>query len=157
VSQFVIDAAKRPPADRAFSRPAAFDPCRVVMRLPVALLVVALAPAFEQIDTTGARPGGVGLLLHTMYYVTEVRWIDEFRADTSQISTQELERATLLVRSMAGTFAPARLKARYQENLRALIDAQTRGQETAERATRPVLAPVVDILEALKASLARKK
>jgi len=47
-------------------------------------------------------------LLHTVYYVTDLRAVDEFRADTSQISTEELELATLLVRAMSGTFAPAR-------------------------------------------------
>jgi len=44
-----------------------------------------------------------------------------------------------------------------QENLRALLDAKVQGKEMGERCSKPALAPVVDILEALKASLARKK
>jgi DNA end-binding protein Ku len=103
------------------------------------------------------RPGRTGLLLHTMYYRAEVRAVDEFRTDTSGISPQELELATLLVQALAGRFQPAKYKDRYQENLRALIDAKVRGAEMEERGPRPALAPVVDILEALKASLVRKK
>ena len=38
-----------------------------------------------------------------------------------------------------------------------MIDTKIRGQEMEERVAKPALAPVVDILEALKASLARKK
>ena len=103
------------------------------------------------------RPGRSGLLLHTMYYSSEVRAVDEFRTDTSQISAQELELAVLLVRALAGPFVPAKFKDHFQENLRALIDARIQGNEMEERASKPSLAPVVDILEALKASLARKK
>ena len=71
-------------------------------------------------------------------------------------SAQELELAVLLVRALAGPFDPAKFKDHFQENLRALIDARIQGNEMEERASKPSLAPV-DILEALKASLARKK
>lgn len=103
------------------------------------------------------RPGRSGLLLHTMYYSSEVRTVDEFRADTSQVSDQEVNLATLLVHALAGSFEPTKYKDRYQENLRALLDAKVQGKEMEERCSKPALAPVVYILEALKASLARKK
>jgi DNA end-binding protein Ku len=57
----------------------------------------------------------------------------------------------------AGPFAPAKFKDHYQENLRALIQAKIQGKEVTERAAQPALVPVVDILAALKASLARRK
>jgi DNA end-binding protein Ku len=63
----------------------------------------------------------------------------------------------LLVRALAGPFQPAKYHDHYQGNLRALLDAKIQGEELEERASKPVLAPVVDILEALKASLAVKK
>ncbi len=67
-----------------------------------------------------------------------------------------LPRAALRRRPHA-EFEPTKYKDRYQENLRALLDAKVQGKEMEERRSRPALAPVVDILEALKASLARKK
>jgi len=41
--------------------------------------------------------------------------------------------------------------------LRALITDKVQGQDPEQRAASPTLAPVVDIVAALKASLARKK
>jgi DNA end-binding protein Ku len=103
------------------------------------------------------RPGRFGLLLHTLYYSDEVRAVDEFRSDTALVSTQELELAALLVQALAGPFEPAKYKDHYQENLRALLEAKIKGKAMEEPASSPALAPVVDILEALKASLARKR
>ncbi len=103
------------------------------------------------------RPGRTGLILHTLYYRSEVRTVDEFRADTSGLSEQELELATMLVRALSGPFTPSKYQDHYQENLRTLLDAKIQGKELEQRAVRPQLAPVVDILEALKSSLARQR
>jgi DNA end-binding protein Ku len=103
------------------------------------------------------RPGRSGLLLHTMYYSSEVRAMDEFRTDTTRVADQELELATMLVRALAAPFEPSKYRDHYQENVRALLEAKIQGREIEGRAAQPVLAPVVDILEALKASLARKQ
>jgi len=103
------------------------------------------------------RPGRSGLILHTMYYSSEVRAVDEFRTDTTRIANPELELATMLVRALAAPFEPVKYRDHYQENLHALLEAKIQGKEMEDGAGKPVLAPVVDILEALKASLARKK
>jgi DNA end-binding protein Ku len=103
------------------------------------------------------RPGRSGLLLHTMYYSSEVRAMDEFRTDTTRVADQELELATMLVRALAAPFEPSKYRDHYQENVRALLEAKIQGREIEGRAAQPVLATVVDILEALKASLARKQ
>jgi DNA end-binding protein Ku len=103
------------------------------------------------------RPGRCGLVLHTLYYHDEVRALEEFRTDTSPIAARELELARLLVDALAAPFEPVKYRDRYRENLRALIEAKIRGQEVGEGVAEPALAPVVDLLEALKASLARAK
>jgi DNA end-binding protein Ku len=103
------------------------------------------------------RPGVFGLILHTLYYHDEVRALEEFRTDTSQIQGRELELATLLVDSLAAAFEPAKYRDRYRENLRALLDAKIRGQEVVAGVTEPGLPPAMDILEALKASLAKTR
>jgi DNA end-binding protein Ku len=103
------------------------------------------------------RPGVFGLILHTLYYQDEVRALEEFRTDTSQIQGRELELATLLVDSLAAAFEPAKYRDRYRENLRALLDAKIRGQEVVAGVTEPGLPPAMDILEALKASLAKTR
>jgi DNA end-binding protein Ku len=104
------------------------------------------------------RPGRCGLMLHTLFYRDEIRALEEFRTDTEWVAPQELELARLLVESLDAHFEPAKYKDNYRESLRALIDAKIRGEELKlPGATEPTPPPVTDILEALKASLARTK
>ena len=104
------------------------------------------------------RPGRFGLMLHTLFYRDEIRALEEFRTDTEWVTPQELELARLLVESLAAHFEPANYKDNYRESVRALIDAKIRGEELKlPGAIAPASPPVTDILEALKASLARAK
>jgi len=96
-------------------------------------------------------------VLHTMYYSSEVRAVDEFRTDTTRVGDKELELATMLVRAVAAPFEPMKYRDHFQENLHALLEAKIHGKQMEDRPCKPALAPVVDILEALKASLERKK
>ncbi len=102
------------------------------------------------------RPGAHGILMHTMYYAAEVRKMEEFRTDTAQIKDKELELATMLIETLAAAFDPEKYKDSYRENLLSLIEATRQGREIVE-APVPQPAKVVDILEALKQSLAAKK
>jgi DNA end-binding protein Ku len=104
------------------------------------------------------RPGRFGLMLHTLFYRDEIRALEEFRTDTEWVTPQELELARLLVESLAAHFEPANYKDNYRESVRALIDAKIRGEERKQPgAITWAPPPVTDILEALKASLARAK
>jgi DNA end-binding protein Ku len=104
------------------------------------------------------RPGRFGLMLHTLFYRDEIRALDEFRTETEWVTPQELELARLLVESLAAHFEPANYKDNYRESVRALIDAKIRGEERKQPgAIMWAPPPVTDILEALKASLARAK
>ena len=101
------------------------------------------------------RPGQRGILLHTMYYEDEVRKVEEFRTDTSVIKDKELELATTLISSLAAEFEPAKYKDTYRENLMTVIQAKVQGRQVVEAPAAQHLAPVIDIMEALKASLAQ--
>ena len=68
-----------------------------------------------------------------------------------------MELARLLVESLAAHFEPANYKDNYRESVRALIDAKIRGEELKPGAITWAPPPVTDILEALRASLARAK
>jgi len=100
------------------------------------------------------RPGDKGILLHTMYYEDEVRKIEEFRTDTTLVKDKELALATSLISSLEAEFEPIKYQDTYRENLQALIKAKVEGKEFVETPQAQELAPVVDIMEALKASLA---
>lgn len=103
------------------------------------------------------RPGQRGILLHTMYYEDEVRKIEEFRTDTNLAKDKELELATTLITSLAAEFEPIKYKDAYRENLMAMIRAKVEGRQVVEAPQAQELAPVIDIMEALKASLAMGK
>jgi len=103
------------------------------------------------------RPGERGILLHTMYYRDEIRQVEEFRTDTSLVKPKELELAASLVESLAAAFEPEKYSDGYRENLKAMIAAKVEGRETVEAPAPQHLAPVIDIMEALKASLAAAK
>ena len=102
------------------------------------------------------RPGPHGLLMHTMYYADEVRRVEEFRTDTGLVKEQELKLAEMLVESLAAPFQPEKYHDTYRDNLQSLIDAKIKGQEVV---TPPAAEPakVIDIMQALKQSLAAAK
>jgi DNA end-binding protein Ku len=103
------------------------------------------------------RPGPHGILLHTMYYRDEIRQVEEFRTDRSLVKEKELELAMTLVQSLQASFEPEKYKDEYRENLKAMIQAKVEGKEVVETAPAVHKAPVIDILEALKMSLAQAK
>jgi DNA end-binding protein Ku len=99
------------------------------------------------------RPGEQGLVLHTMYYADEVRKVEEFRTNTSLVADKELELAQMFVRTLEAKFEPQKYHDEYRDNLKALIKAKIEGQAIVETVPAPKLAPVVDIMEALRASM----
>lgn len=103
------------------------------------------------------RPGERGILMHTMYYRDEVRQVEEFHTDTSLVKEKELDLAMNLVQSLEAPFEPEKYQDSYRQNLIAMIDAKVKGQEVVEVAPAQHKAPVIDILEALKMSLAEAK
>ena len=102
------------------------------------------------------RPNGKGVVLHTMFYADEVRQVDEFRTDTSEVKEKELNLAKMLIESLIADFEPQKYTDTYRANLQKMIQAKLEGQQVVETPT-PHIAPVIDIMEALKKSLAEQK
>jgi DNA end-binding protein Ku len=102
------------------------------------------------------RPGKKGVMLHTMYYNHEIRQVDEFRTDTSLVKDKELALATNLIEALAADFEPGKYTDEYRDNLLRMIEAKKAGEEVVAT-PEPQQAKVVDIMEALKASLAAAK
>ena len=102
------------------------------------------------------RPHDNGLTLHTMYFADEVRSLPEYgRQDEVKVKPEEIKLAKQLVESLAGDFDPKKYHDEYRERLKGLLDAKLQGQEVTV-AAQPQLAPVIDMMEALKASLAAR-
>jgi DNA end-binding protein Ku len=107
--------------------------------------------------TVFLRPRDNGITLHTMFYANEVAHVEEYgKIEDGKINPQEVKLAEQLVLALAGDFNIKEYKDEYQERLDALIDAKLKGKSIAVSPEVPV-APVIDIMQALKQSLAASK
>jgi DNA end-binding protein Ku len=102
------------------------------------------------------RPGAKGILSHTMYYSDEIRQVEEFRTDTSLVKDKELALAKMLISSLEADFEPQKYHDTYRTNLQKMIEAKIEGKKVVETPSEHI-APVIDIMEALKKSLAEKR
>lgn len=102
------------------------------------------------------RPRAHGLTLHTMFYADEIRSVAEYgQQNGSEPKEQEKKLALQLIESLSAPFQPEKYHDEYRQTLRSMIEAKLKGQEVTA-APHPQLAPVVDLMEALKKSLAAK-
>lgn len=102
------------------------------------------------------RPTAKGLTLHTMFYANEIRAADALPTDKVELKDQEKKLAQQLIESLSTSFEPQKYRDEYQENVRGMISAKLKGQQITEVA-QPHLAPVIDLMEALKKSIAEKQ
>ena len=102
------------------------------------------------------RPGAKGILSHTMYFQDEIRQVEEFRTDTSLVKEKELAMAKMLISSLEENFEPQKYHDSYRENLKKMIEDKIEGRNVVETPSEH-FAPVIDIMEALKKSLAEKR
>jgi DNA end-binding protein Ku len=103
------------------------------------------------------RPREKGMTLHTMFYTNEIREVAEYgKIDAaSEPKPAEKKLAEQLIESLAAPFEPSKYKDNYMESMQKMIEAKRQGQEIAT-AEHPKLAPVIDLMEALKKSIAEK-
>ena len=105
--------------------------------------------------TVFLRPHEGGLMLHTMYYAEEVRKVEGFGAPDVELKEAEVKVAHQLIEALADEWDPEKYKDTFQENLKKLIETKLEGGEVAAVEKPKKLAPVVDLMAALKQSLAQ--
>ncbi len=105
--------------------------------------------------TVFLRPYLGGLMLHTMYYADEVRKLDEFGRPDVELKDAEVKVAHQLIEALAGDWEPEKYHDSFQDNLKQLIETKLEGGEVSEVEKPKKLAPVVDLMFALKQSLAQ--
>jgi len=100
------------------------------------------------------RAARTGLLLHTLFYPNELRAANQPAIRPGKkASSKELSLAKSLIQHLAGPFEPAKFHDTYREAVEHLIEQKRKGEKiTPIRRTRK--APVTDLMEALRRSLA---
>jgi DNA end-binding protein Ku len=100
------------------------------------------------------RPHEGGIMLHTMYYENEVRRIENFGKTDVDIKEAEVKVAHQLIEALSADFEPEKYHDTFEDNLKELIKAHLEGKEVTPVAKPAKLAPVTDLMSALKQSLA---
>jgi DNA end-binding protein Ku len=103
------------------------------------------------------RPDGEALALHTMYFSDEVRQpgreVPELPSE-NEVTDRELSMAQLLIESMESDWDPERFHDTHREKVEALIEEKRSGHEIVIESGPEQPAKVIDLMEALNASIA---
>jgi len=131
---------------------------------PYALLRAALSKtgraAVAQYATRGkqylvlVRPTGEGLVMQQLRYASDIRAIGDVPLGEAEVSNQELKLAVQLVEQIAADqFAPENYEDQVRTRIEEAIQRKVEGQEVTAEPTEEPKAKIIDLMEALKASL----
>jgi DNA end-binding protein Ku len=104
------------------------------------------------------RPSQNGLMLHTMYFADEVRAFDEIdKGQSAKIKDGELELAERLIDELSHEeFKPEQYEDDYRLRVLDLVNSKVEGKEVTAVAPEVQRAQVIDLMDALKQSLAKR-
>ena len=120
------------------------------------MLGIAKVTMHQREYTVFIRPRKHGLTLHTMYYADEIAQVAGYgQSEDVQVKPQEIKLAEQLVKTLTTNFKPEQYHDDYQVKLRALVDAKSKGKEVVAEEPAAPRGRVIDMMEALKRSLAQ--
>jgi DNA end-binding protein Ku len=105
------------------------------------------------------RPKGDALVLETLFLSEDVRSESEIEEAVEEVEVKEpeLELARQVIASLVGDFEPDELESEYRSALRSMLEAKLAGEEITVPEPAAPEPQVVDLMEALKASVAEAK
>ena len=103
------------------------------------------------------RPLDGGIAMQQLYYADEVRSFSEVPVETADVSPKELDLAKLLVDQRAtDAFQPDTYEDDVKKRMLGLIEKKVEGQDISIAPPEAGGGQIIDLMEALKASLAKK-
>ncbi|HYB43374.1 MAG TPA: Ku protein [Candidatus Methylomirabilis sp.] len=105
------------------------------------------------------RPAQTGLMLHTMYFADEVRDFGEIdKGQGAKIKEGELDLAVRLIDELSHEdFSPVKYVDDYRQRVLEMVNQKVEGKEITAAAPEAQRAQVIDLMDALKQSLARRE
>src|SRR5580700_1955175 len=98
-----------------------------------------------------------GLILHTIYYPNEIHDAKGYgRTTAKNLKKQEIDLAEQFARALVKPFRPEQFHDEYAARVKKLIESKSAGKPAPKQEKTPHLAPVVDLMTALKQSLAAR-
>jgi DNA end-binding protein Ku len=104
------------------------------------------------------RPSQHGLMLHTMYFADEVRDFGEVgKGESATLKEGELGLALRLIEDLSHEeFKPEQYQDDYRQRVLDLVNSKVEGKEVTTVAPEAHRAQVIDLMDALKQSLAKR-
>jgi DNA end-binding protein Ku len=104
------------------------------------------------------RPAQGGLMLHMMYFADEVRDFKEIdQGQAAKLKDGELELAVRLIDELSHeAFAPAQYQDQYRQRVLDAVNRKVEGREVTTAVPATKAAHVIDLMEALRESLAKR-
>jgi DNA end-binding protein Ku len=104
------------------------------------------------------RPYNNGLVLHTLFYPSEIHMERGYGQDRGkEPSKEEIKLAEQFARGLLKPFHPNEFRDEYRSRVKQLIESKRKGHAVPKHEKAKKLAPVVDLMSALKESLAKKQ
>ena len=106
------------------------------------------------------RPYNNGLVLHTLFYKDEVRELAEYGRDGEDLKLQkaEIDLAEQFMKQLTTKFDPSQFKDEYQTRVEALVESKEAGMVAkADKPAKKRLAPVINLMDALKKSMEQQE
>jgi DNA end-binding protein Ku len=119
-------------------------------RIAIAKIVIRSKQSLAALRVKDGR-----LLMETIFYPDEIRSPASLKGgvDTDKLNEKELQMAVDLIENLSVDFNPDQYKDEYRQALWEMIEAKIAGQDFVSPAPEPQGGKVVDLMEALKASV----
>jgi DNA end-binding protein Ku len=119
---------------------------------------IAKVTMHQREHTVIIRPYQNGLILHTIYYPNEINEAKGYGKSTvKSLKKQEVDLAEQFAKALVKPFRPEQFHDTYAERVQQLIESKTAGKPAPKAEKGKRLAPVVDLMTALKKSLSGEK
>ncbi|MDP9337277.1 MAG: Ku protein [Acidobacteriota bacterium] len=118
---------------------------------------IAQVTMHQRERTVIVRPYNGGLTLHALYYPEEIRDVSGYgKNNATNLKPPEVSLAEQFAKGLVAPFHPEKFHDEYQQRVKKLIESKQKGAAAPKPEKTPRLAPVVDLMTALKQSIANK-
>ena len=121
------------------------------------LAALAQVTMHQRERTVILRPYQGGLTLHTLYYPNEIHDVAGYgKNKATNLKKPEIALAEQFAKGLVAPFRPEQFHDEFQERVKKLIESKEKGTAAPKPEKTARLAPVVDLMTALKQSIANK-
>jgi DNA end-binding protein Ku len=115
---------------------------------------IARVTLHQRERTAIIRPYEQGLMLHTFYYANEIHAVKEYgKTAGKDLKKQEIALGEQFAKTLVKPFRPEEFRDEYPERVKQLIESKAKGRAAPSEEKPKKLAPVIDLMAALKKSL----